>query len=56
MIEMDKVYLILGASSDLGCALIENILKKDESDYRIIAHYHSTDENIKSVIRDRKKK
>ncbi len=52
---MDKVYLILGASSDLGCALIENILKKDESDYRIIAHYHSTDENIKSVIRDRKK-
>lgn len=51
---MDKVYLILGASSDLGCALIQNILKVDEPDYRIIAHYHSTDEHIKSIIRNRK--
>jgi 3-oxoacyl-[acyl-carrier protein] reductase len=46
---MDKVYLILGASSDLGCALIENLLKNKSSDFRIIAHYYSTDERLRNL-------
>jgi 3-oxoacyl-[acyl-carrier protein] reductase len=46
---MDKVYLILGASSDLGCALIENLLEKEDSDYRIIAHYHSVKDKLEEL-------
>lgn len=48
---MEKVYLILGASSDLGCALINTIIREDTSYYRVIAHYNSTDEHIKSIIK-----
>lgn len=37
----NKVYLILGASSDLGIALIKSILQS-ECNAKIIAHYHCT--------------
>ncbi len=41
---MEKVYLILGASSDLGCALIRKIIQTEEvENLTVIAHYHSSD-------------
>lgn len=47
---MEKVYLILGASSDLGVELIKNIIKsKFSENIRIIAHYSSSCENLQNI-------
>lgn len=46
---MEKVYLILGASSDLGCELIKQIAKKKEDSVTILAHYNSSDTSIRKI-------
>lgn len=43
-----KTFLILGASSDLGVALLDR-LNKEYSDSCFILHYHSSDANLKAV-------
>lgn len=48
---MDKVYLILGASSDLGCALINKLVDENRTNsIMIIAHYFSSREYIDNLI------
>ncbi len=42
----NKIYLILGASSDIGCELIHQ-LNQDCSDAVFLAHYRTCDSNIK---------
>ena len=51
----DKVFLILGASSDLGIALIKK-LNEEYSGSTFVLHYHSNDEKLKemSFIRSNK--
>lgn len=47
---MEKVYLILGASSDLGIELIKNIIKSgDAENIRMIAHYFSSGAEIQNI-------
>jgi 3-oxoacyl-[acyl-carrier protein] reductase len=46
---MKKVYLILGASSDLGCTLIKRLLEDETSDYKILAHYNSNNERLRKL-------
>lgn len=45
---MNKVYLIIGASSDVGCELIKKINEIDENSI-IYAHYRSTINTIESI-------
>ena len=46
-----SVYLILGASSDLGLALIERLNAETEADENriFIAHYHSSSDRLKAI-------
>lgn len=44
-----KMFLILGASSDVGCELI-NQLNQDYNNALVIAHYKSSDINIKKIV------
>lgn len=44
----NKVFLILGASSDLGCALIKK-LDQDYSDSVFCLHYHSNKEQLQAL-------
>lgn len=46
---MKKIYLILGASSDIGVCLIEELVRKDSSAV-ILAHYHSSREGINEIV------
>lgn len=47
---MEKVYLILGASSDLGTGLIKNIIRSEcAENIRIIAHYFSSGAEIQAM-------
>lgn len=49
---MEKVYLILGASSDLGIELIKNIIKSKSGcveNIRMIAHYFSSCAEIQKI-------
>lgn len=47
---MEKVYLILGASSDLGIELIKNIIKSEGAEkIRMIAHYFSSGAEIQNI-------
>ena len=45
---MNKNYLIIGASSDVGTALIEH-LNQQESGIQIIAHYNSSKEKLEKI-------
>ena len=48
---MQKVYLILGASSDLGNALIRRLINVENTDKPVfIAHYHSNRSQIDEII------
>lgn len=49
---MQKVYLILGASSDLGSTLMRRLLAGTEENEVFLAHYHSSKDNIQSIIDD----
>lgn len=49
---MEKVYLILGASSDLGCALIKQIAQDTNEPITVLAHYNSSEEEILSLDDD----
>lgn len=43
---MDKILLVTGASSDIGCTLIENIVKE----YKMIfAHYYNMNEKLQKL-------
>jgi 3-oxoacyl-[acyl-carrier protein] reductase len=44
----DKIFLILGASSDIGCELI-NQLNQDCRNTLFLAHYNSSDMNINKI-------
>lgn len=44
----DKVFLILGASSDIGCELISQ-LNQDCKNTLFLAHYRSSDMNINKI-------
>lgn len=44
----DKVFLILGASSDIGCELI-NQLNQEYRNALFLAHYRSSDMNINKI-------
>lgn len=46
---MRKVYLILGASSDLGCGLLRSLLTEDSVENVYIAHYFSDDSGIQAI-------
>lgn len=46
---MEKVYLILGASSDLGCALIKQLACENDEKITIIAHYYSSCEKLNEI-------
>jgi len=46
---MDKVYLILGASSDLGCQLIRELAQDTKEEITLIAHYNSSNENLVEI-------
>lgn len=48
---MSKTYLIIGASSDVGCELIRNINHVEENAV-IYAHYRTTLSNISSIIEE----
>lgn len=41
-----KVYLILGASSDLGRNLIEQLCQQSSNSIKIVAHYRSSSEKL----------
>lgn len=45
---MREVYLILGGSSDIGCALLER-LNREKNDSLFLVHYYSSDVNIKKL-------
>lgn len=50
---MEKKYLILGASSDLGCELIRELVNSEDIEkISIIAHYFSEHNGIDNVIKD----
>lgn len=51
---MEKVYLILGASSDLGCALIKQIALKEDDSITILAHYNSSNASILDIVAEHK--
>lgn len=44
----DKVLLVTGASSDVGCALVKNVADKYS---KILVHYHSGNELIGELIK-----
>lgn len=47
---MEKVYLILGASSELGIGIIKNIIESEcAENIRIIAHYFSSCTDIQNI-------
>lgn len=47
---MKKVYLILGASSDLGIELIKQLNGENPTDEKVfIAHYHSSKEKLEQI-------
>lgn len=46
---MEKVYLILGASSDLGCELIKQLASEENEKITIIAHYYSSCEKLNEL-------
>ena len=45
---MSRIYLILGGSSDLGCALLKR-LNHEQKNSVFLMHYYSSDDNIKSI-------
>lgn len=45
-----KVYLVLGASSDLGKNLIEQLCQRYSNSIRIVAHYHNSSEMLYELI------
>lgn len=46
---MKKVFLILGASSDLGCELIRQIASEESDNITIIAHYFSSRDTLEKL-------
>ena len=44
-----NVFLIMGASSDLGTRLIENICEESKSEITIIAHYYSACDRLEQI-------
>lgn len=46
---MNKIYLILGGSSDIGCALLERLNREQENSIFLV-HYYSSDEKIKNIL------
>ena len=50
---MKKIYLILGASSDLGKGLIKSIIEENQGqDITIIAHYNSNLQALKNMCEE----
>lgn len=49
---MRKIYLILGASSDLGSALVRKLLERKVENEVFLLHYCSSKDNIQSIIED----
>lgn len=50
---MQKVYIILGASSDLGIELIKRlVVNKKQDELFIIAHYHTSYDKIQEIRDD----
>lgn len=44
-----KIYLVLGASSDLGIHLIRELANSGDEESLIIAHYYSSSEKLKEI-------
>lgn len=50
---MRKIYLIIGASSDLGCALIREIIQAEGMEKIIvIAHYHRSETELENICNE----